>query len=61
MALSVEIDQGLLRVALEKELASQKRLFNTTKQPQFKPIIQKDIDSYMAGIASIAEIPPQKK
>lgn len=56
MPLVIDIDQGLLKVALEKELASQKRLFNTTKQPQFKPIIEKDINAYMAGLASIAEV-----
>lgn len=63
MALRVEIDRGLLIAALEKELASQKRLKNTTKQPQFIPIIEKDIQSFQMAIGSVAEIaetPPKK-
>lgn len=56
MALRIEIDKGLLLAALEKELASQKRLKNTTKQPAFVPIIEKDINAFMAGIASIQEV-----
>lgn len=61
MALRVEIDKGLLVAALEKELASQKRLKNTTKQPQFIPIIEKDIAAFQMAIGSIAEIPENKK
>lgn len=56
MALKVDIDRGLLLVALEKELASQKRLHNTTKQPEFKPIVEKVINAYMHGIASITDV-----
>lgn len=56
MALRIDIDRGLLMVALEKELASQKRLKNTTKQPEFVPIVEKVINGYMHGIASITEV-----
>lgn len=61
MALKVTLDRGLLVAALEKELASQKRLFNTTKQPQFKPIIEKDIAAFQLAIGSIEEIPEKQK
>lgn len=57
MAVYLEIDVGLLRTALEKELASQKRLKNTTKQPEFIPIVEGVINKYMHGIASIREEP----
>lgn len=56
MALKIDIDRGLLQVALEKELASQKRLKNTTKQPEFVPIVEKVINGYMHGLASIVEV-----
>lgn len=56
MALKIDIDKGLLMTALEKELASQKRLKNTTKQPEFIPIVEGVINKYMHGIASIAEV-----
>lgn len=56
MALSVELDEANLRMALEKELSSQKRLKNTTKQPQFVPIIEKDIAAFQKALGSIAEI-----
>lgn len=56
MPLKVEIDRALLVSALEKELASQKRLHNTTKQPAFKPIIEKDIAAFQQALGSITEI-----
>lgn len=56
MALKVELARELLVAALEKELASQKRLKNTTKQPQFIPIIEKDIAAFQLAIGSISEI-----
>lgn len=61
MALKVNIDKGLLLSALEKELASQKRLRNTTKQPAFVPIIEKDIAAFQLAIGSIEEIPEKTK
>lgn len=61
MALRVDIDQGLLVAALEKELASQKRMKNTTKQPQFIPIIEKDIAAFQKALGSITELPEPKK
>lgn len=61
MALKVNIDRGLLMAALEKELASQKRLKNTTKQPQFIPIIEKDIAAFQLAIGSIEDIPEKTK
>lgn len=61
MALKVNIDKGLLLAALEKELASQKRLRNTTKQPAFLPIIEKDIAAFQLAIGSIEEIPEKTK
>lgn len=61
MALRVEIDRALLVAALEKELASQKRLKNTTKQMAFVPIIEKDIAAFQLAIGSIEEIPGVKK
>lgn len=57
MALRVQLDKGLLMAALEKELASQKRLKNTTKQLQFIPIIERDIAAFQLAIGSIEEIP----
>lgn len=51
----LDIDAGILRNALEKELASQKRLANTTKQKAFVPIIEKDIAELQKGLGSIQE------
>lgn len=56
MAWRVDLDKGLLIAALEKELASQRRLKNTTKQPAFVPIIEKDIAAFQTAIGSITEI-----
>jgi hypothetical protein len=56
MAFRVELDKALLLTALEKELASQKRLRNTTKQLQFVPIIEKDIAAFQAAIGGLTEI-----
>lgn len=61
MILKLEIDRLMLVAALEKELASQKRMRNTTKQPQFIPIIEKDIAMLQTAIGSISEIPENKK
>lgn len=52
----LDIDAGILRNALEKELASQKRLANTTKQKAFVPIIEKDIAELQKGLGSIVEV-----
>lgn len=56
MAFRVDLDKQMLITALEKELASQKRLANTTKQPAFIPIIEKDIAALQAAIGGITEI-----
>lgn len=56
MPCRVDLDKGLLVAALEKELASQKRLKNTTKQMAFVPIIEKDIAAFQLAIGSITEI-----
>lgn len=56
MAYRVDCDKSLLMTALEKELASQKRLKNTTKQPAFVPIIEKDIAEYQKALSSITEV-----
>lgn len=56
MPLLVDLDRGLLQVALERELASQRRLKNTTKQPEFVPIVEGVINKYMVAIGSIKEI-----
>lgn len=61
MALRVDIDRGLLVAALEKELASQKRLKNTTKQLAFVPIIDKDIAAFQQALGTITEIVETKK
>lgn len=58
MPFLIDIERNLLQTALEKELASQKRLKNTTKQPEFVPIVERVINGYMAGIASIREAEP---
>lgn len=55
MPVRIDIDQTILRNALEKELASQKRLANTTKQKAFVPIIEKDIAELQKGLGSITE------
>lgn len=55
--IKLDIDAGILRNALEKELASQKRLANTTKQKAFVPIIEKDIAELQKGLGSITETP----
>lgn len=56
MAVRVELDRALLLTALEKELASHKRLKNTTKQMAFVPIIEKDIAAFMHAIGNLTEI-----
>lgn len=56
MAFRIDLDRGLLLAALEKELASQKRLKNTTKEPQFVPIIDGTIAKFNTAIGSITEI-----
>lgn len=61
MAFRVELDRSLLVAALEKELASQKRLKNTTKQMAFIPIIDKDIAAFQQAIGSLTEIPEGPK
>lgn len=57
----LDIDAGILKNALEKELASQKRLANTTKQKAFVPIIEKDIAELQKGLGSIQEVPVIQK
>ena len=53
--IKLDVSEGALRNALEKELASQKRLKNTTKQPAFVPIIEKDIAELQKALGSIQE------
>lgn len=54
--LKLEISEQVLRTCLEKELASQKRLRNTTKQPAFVPIIEKDIAELQKALGSIVAV-----
>lgn len=56
MALRVELERGQLVAALEKELSSHRRLHNNTKQPAFKPIIEKDIEAFQRALGSITEV-----
>lgn len=56
MAVKCELNAETLRVALEAYLASQRRMLNTTKQPAFKPIIEKDIAALQLAIGTIEEI-----
>lgn len=62
MAVKIELHADTARVALEAYLASLKRALNTTKQPAFKPIIEKDIAAVQLALGSISEIgePPKK-
>lgn len=53
MPLKIDVDETILRNALEKELASQKRLANNTKQKAFVPIIEKDIAALQKALGSI--------
>lgn len=55
MPYKIDCDKAILVSALEKELASQKRLKNTTKQPAFVPIIEKDISELQKALGSITE------
>lgn len=57
----LEISETMLKNALEKELASQKRLKNTTKQLAFVPIIEKDIAELQKALGSIAQVPKVAK
>lgn len=56
MAVKVDLNADTMRVALEAYLASMKRAKNTTKQPAFIPIIEKDIAALQAALGSIEEI-----
>lgn len=56
MALKVELDRHLLLQALEWQLASSKRAKNTTKEPQFVPIIEATINKWMVAIASVEDL-----
>lgn len=61
MAVKIELDTDTTRAALEAYLASQKRALNTTKQPAFKPIYEKDIGRLQIALGSITELPDTKK
>lgn len=56
MAIRVEARKEVVVQALEMALASQKRLRNTTKQPAFIPIIEKDMAELQTAIGSITEV-----
>lgn len=56
MAWRVDCDKALLTSALQKELKSQQRLKNTTVQPAFVPIIERDIAELQKGLGSMSEV-----
>lgn len=56
MAFRVDIDREMLLEALNFQLSSKKRAFNTAKQQVFKPIYEKQVTDLMVAIASIEEI-----
>lgn len=55
MALVVDIDELTLRNALTRELDSAKRAYNTAKNPAFKPIHEKDMQTLQKALGSITE------
>lgn len=55
MALKIDLDKALLVQAIEAAIKAQQRVKNTTKQPEFIPIVEGVIHKYNAGLASIAE------
>lgn len=63
MAFKVDLDREMLMEALQFQLASKKRAFNTAKQQVFKPIYEKQVADLMLAIASVEEIkdPPKAK
>lgn len=61
MPVKLDLHHDTTRVALETYLASLKRALNTTKQPAFKPIIEKDIAAIQTALGSITELPETSK
>lgn len=57
MAFKVELDRELLMEALNFQLSSKKRAFNTAKQKEFLPIYEKQQAALMHAIANLVEIP----
>lgn len=55
MAIVVDIDELTLRNALNRELDSAKRAYNTAKNPAFKPIHEKDIATLQKALGSIEQ------
>lgn len=56
MALRLEIEKVTLVLALEAAIKAQQRIKTTTKQPQFIPIVEKEIQLLQHAINSITEI-----
>jgi hypothetical protein len=56
MAVRVELPMETTRTVLDVYLASLKRAYNTTKQPAFKPIIEKDIQNVQHALGALNEI-----
>lgn len=57
MAWKVDLDRELLLEALNFQISSKKRAFNTAKQPVFKPIYEKQAADLMHAVANLVEIP----
>lgn len=56
MATRVELHMEQVRVALEQSLASNKRALNTSKNPAFRPIYEKDIAALQTAINTLSEV-----
>lgn len=55
MATRVDLTTEQTRAALEQYVASVKRGMNTTKNPAFKPIYEKDMATYQNAINTLTE------
>lgn len=60
MPLKIDLDKGLLMQALEAAVKAQVRIKNTTKEPQFIPIVEATIEKLNVGMRSISEFKEPK-
>lgn len=57
MACRVELPKETVRTALELALASARRGYNTSKNPQFKDLYEKEVKMWRDGLETLSELP----
>lgn len=56
MAIRVDIDRDRLTACIDLQIASLKRAITTAKNPQFKPLLEKDISDLTVARNTISEV-----